>query len=116
MGTILSTSIANKMKGLTPLGSGIDPLSVDPAMAEKLIQFQNPQILLDQPKLIEIQNGLPGPLQSGFAQLIEALREALSASLSNVFLTGALVLVVALVLTFFLKEVPLRTSVRKISS
>jgi len=112
MGTILSTSIASKMSNLDSHTSGTNSVTMDPAMAEKLAQFQNPQILLDQSKLIEIQNSLPAPIQSVFAQLIESLREALAASLSNVFLTGAFILVVVLVLTFFLKEVPLRTSVR----
>lgn len=112
MGTILSTSIANKMKGVASISDGINSASLDPAMADKLAQFRNPQILLDQPKLIEIQNSLPASIQSAFSQLIEGLREALAASLSNVFLTGSIVLLVAFVLTFFLKEVPLRTSVK----
>jgi hypothetical protein len=112
MGTILSTSIASKLKGIDSIGDGINSASLDPAMADKLAQFQNPQILLDQPKLIEIQNSLPAPIQSIFTQLIEGLREALAAALSNVFLTGVIVLVVAFVLTFFLEEIPLRTSVK----
>ncbi|HBV86433.1 MAG TPA: MFS transporter [Desulfosporosinus sp.] len=112
MGTILSTSITTKMKGLTSINSSINSVSLDPAMAEKLVQFKNPQILLDQTKLIDIQNSLPIPIQPVFTQLIESLREALAASLSNVFITGTIVLVVAFVLTFFLKEVPLRTSVK----
>ena len=51
-------------------------------------------------------------MQSVFTQHIEGLRGALAASLSNVFLTGAIVLVVAFMLTFLIKEVPLRTSVK----
>lgn len=116
MGTILSTSIASKMKVLVAPGGRMNLATLDPAMAEKLAQYQNPQILLNQPKLIVIQNSLPAPVQSVFTQLIESLREALAASLSNVFLTGAILLAVALVLTFFLKEIPLRTSVRNVSN
>jgi len=112
MGTILSTGIADKMKGIV----GINPEILDPAMAQRLSQFQNPQVLLDQSKLAVIQNSMPAPLQSLFAQLIESLRGALAASLSNVFLAGAVLLVAALILTFFLKEVPLRTWVHKVSN
>ena len=101
---------------LASIGNGINTASLDPVMADMLTQFQNPQILLDQPKLIEIQNSLPVPMQSIFTQHVEGLREALSASLSNVFLTGSIVLVVAFMLTFLIKEVPLRTSVKYSSS
>ncbi len=111
MGTVLSTSIARKMKGVAPLEEAINSGTIDPGMADKLAQFNNPQILLDQPKLIEIHDSLPAPIQSVFSQLIEGLREVLAASLANVFLTGSIVLGVAFILTFYLKEVPLRTSV-----
>ena len=116
MGTILSTSMAGKMKSLVTSGGGINPAVLDPATTEKLAQLQNPQILLDQPKLMAIQNSLPASLQPVFAQITEALREALAASLSNVFLTGTIVLAAAFVLTFLLKEVPLRTTVHNVSN
>lgn len=108
MGTILSTSIRTEMTA-SELTSNIDP-----EMAKNLAQFQNPQILLDPSKLASIQSSLPESLQTVFSQMIDSLRAALDASLSNVFLTGAIVLLLAFMLTFFLKEVPLRTTVRKI--
>lgn len=113
MGTILSASIAEKMKSLATLGSGVNLQTLDPAMAQILAQFQNPQILLDRPKLLAIQNSLPAPIQSACIQLIESLQDALASSLSNVFLAGTLVLALALILTFLLKEIPLRTWGRK---
>jgi len=112
MGTVLSTSIASRMNGLISSGSRF---GLDPEMSGKLTQLMDPQLLLDQPKLSGIQNGLPATVQPVFAQLLEALRQALAASLANVFLLGTIVLAVALVLTFFLKELPLRTTVRKVS-
>ncbi len=112
MGTVLSTSIANKMNGLI---SGGNTLGLDPEMSGRLTKLMEPQLLLDQPRLNGIQNGLPEAVQPVFAQLVEALRQALATSLANVFLTGTIVLAVALVLTFFLKELPLRTTVRKVS-
>ncbi|MNY69482.1 hypothetical protein D3C86_2074290 [compost metagenome] len=45
-----------------------------------------------------------------FAQMIDNIRDALGTTLSTVFLAGTLVLVVAFVLVFFLKELPLRTT------
>ena len=114
MGTVLSTSIANKMNGLaSAAGSGASGL--DPETSKNLAQLLDPQLLLDQSKLSAISNGLPSQARPVFTHLIEALRQALAGSLSNVFLTGTVVLAVALMLTFLLKELPLRTTVRKVS-
>ncbi len=115
MGTVLSTSIANKMNGLaSAAGSGASGL--DPETSKNLTQLLDPQLLLDQSKLGAIRNGLPSQARPVFTHLIEALRQAMAGSLSNVFLTGTVVLAVALILTFLLKELPLRTTVRKVSN
>ncbi|WP_025844975.1 MDR family MFS transporter [Paenibacillus ehimensis] len=112
MGTIMSTGMTNKLQDLLASGQGVDLSKLDPKVAEKLASFHNPQMLLDQPKLAQIQAALPPELQTVFGRMIDSLREALSYSLANVFLAGAALLVVALVLTFFLKEIPLRTGSR----
>ncbi len=112
MGTIMSTGMNNKLQELLASGQGVDLSKLDPKVAEKLAAFHNPQMLLDQPKLAQIQAALPPELQTVFGRMIDSLREALSYSLANVFLAGAALLVVALVLTFFLKEIPLRTGSR----
>ncbi|WP_088833700.1 MDR family MFS transporter [Paenibacillus tyrfis] len=109
MGTVMSTGMTNKLQEILASGRGVDLSKLDPKVAEKLAAFHNPQMLLDQPKLAQIQAALPPELQTVFGQMIDSLREALSYSLANVFLAGAALLVVALVLTFFLKEIPLRT-------
>lgn len=114
MGTVLSTNITNKMNELAASHSGaMGALGLDKGMSEKLAKLLNPQLLLDPSKLNTVKSSLPATVQPVFAQLIEALRQALETALSNVFLTGAILMVVALLLTFFLKELPLRTTVRK---
>ncbi|MCP3774933.1 MFS transporter [Paenibacillus sp. MZ04-78.2] len=109
MGTIMSTGMTNKLQEILASGRGVDLSKLDPKVAEKLAAFHNPQMLLDQPKLAQVQAALPPELQTVFSRMIDSLREALSYSLANVFLAGAVLLGVALVLTFFLKEIPLRT-------
>lgn len=116
MGTILSTSIAGKINNLIPFGGGLNSSSLDPDLTAKLVQLHNPQILLDPTKLAAIQNSFPAALQPAVSQLIGGLRQGLAASLSNVFLFGAIVLTAALILTFFLREVPLRTTIHKIKT
>ncbi len=116
MGTVLSTNIADKMNGLIAShGGGISFAGLEQGVSENLVQSLNPQLLLDPSKLSAIQNSLPAPAQLVFVQLTEALRQALASALSSVFLTGAILMAVALVLTFFLKELPLRTTVGKVT-
>ncbi|WP_438447612.1 MDR family MFS transporter [Gorillibacterium sp. sgz5001074] len=112
MGTIMATSLKDQLKQLIASGHGADLSKVDPAVAKQLAAFQNPQILLDQPKLEQLHKSLPDAVQPLFAKLVEMLRDALAASLTTVFLWGTGLLLVALLLTFFLKEIPLRTSNR----
>lgn len=100
MGTILSSSIAAKINNL---GAGMD-------------QFNNPQILLDPARLAAIQNSFPESQHPAFIQMVDYLRQALASSLAHVFLAGTALMVIALALTFFLKEIPLRTTVHKAES
>ena len=67
-------------------------------------------MLLDHPKMEQLKETLPADFQPVVTQMIDTLRDALSASLTTVFLVGAALVVVALILTFFLREIPLRTS------
>ncbi|MBS4223708.1 MDR family MFS transporter [Lederbergia citrea] len=109
MGSIMQSQLVKNMKAAVS-NSGFDVTKIDPKAAEQLAEFQSPQMLLDQPKLEQLKQTLPAELQPVVTQMIDTLREALSASLTTVFLAGAFLLVVALVLTFFLREIPLRTS------
>ncbi|MGS2777800.1 MDR family MFS transporter [Robertmurraya sp. GLU-23] len=112
MGTIMSTRMQDKMESLAK-ESGVDMGSMtntDPALAGSLKELQNPQVLMDPDKLDQIQASLPEQMQTLFTQLVDMLREALSYSLSGVFLVGAIVIGTGFLLTFFLKEIPLRQS------
>jgi len=112
MGTIMANSLKHNIENAFASGGGVDLSKVDPKVAEQLAPFMNPQMLLDQPKLEAIHKSLPDALQPMFAKMMEMLRDALSHSLTTVFLSGAALMAVALVLTLFLKEIPLRTSNR----
>ncbi|WP_042167220.1 MDR family MFS transporter [Paenibacillus gorillae] len=110
MGTVLASSLKHNLTDLAKTGHGADLSKLDPAVAEKFAKFANPQMLTDQPALKSTMESLPADIQPIFQKVIEMLRDALSSSLSTVFLTGALILVVAVILTFFIKEIPLRTT------
>ncbi|MFF2887368.1 MDR family MFS transporter [Paenibacillus sp. NPDC057967] len=110
MGTIMQSSLVRNMTKESASAEGFKFENIDPALAKQLEMFHNPEMLLDQPKLHELQSTLPADVQPIISQLIETLRDALSSSLTTVFLAGTALVAVALVLSFFLREIPLRTS------
>ncbi|MDF2606348.1 MAG: drug resistance transporter, EmrB/QacA subfamily [Bacillales bacterium] len=110
MGTIMQTSLKNNMEEAAKKASGFDITKMDPAVLKQISAFQNPALLLDQPKLDKMKTALPPQIQPVIEKMIDTLRDALASSLSVVFLSGAGLLVIALILVFFLREIPLRTS------
>jgi len=113
MGTVMNSTLTSKLQAAVAAGEGPDLTKVDAATAEKLSSFLNPQMLLDQPKLKELHATLPEQIQPLFTHIIEMVRSVLSDSLTVVFLFGMSLLIVAFVLVFFLKEIPLRSSNKK---
>src|SRR5690606_6075909 len=109
MGTIMQTSLTNQLEEAAK-NSGARLAQLDPQTAQQLAPFQNPELLLDQPKLEQLQETLPATIQPLVTQMVETLRDALATSLTTVFLAGAALLAVAVILTFFLREIPLRTT------
>jgi len=113
MGTVLSANISSKLNGLITSSGESASSELAPGMFSKLTQLLDPQLLLDHSKLIAVQDSLPLSAQPVFAHLSDLLKQALAGSLARVFLTGTIVLMLAYALTFFLKELPLRTTVQK---
>lgn len=110
MGTVMSNSLTKNLKEALQSTNAPDFSSVDPQLAQQMLSFANPQTLMNKPLIEQTQASLPADVQPLFAQMIDSIRDALGNTLSMVFLTGTLVLVVALLLVFFLKEIPLRTT------
>ncbi|MFF3103231.1 MDR family MFS transporter [Viridibacillus arvi] len=110
MGSILSTSIANKMTELSGIkGQSTIPVSTDPALAEELALFNNPQNLLDQPKIEATLESLSPESQVIFTKILDTVQEALSYAITTTFLVGAIMAAVAVIIALFLKEIPLRS-------
>ncbi|CAH8714039.1 MFS transporter [Paenibacillus thiaminolyticus] len=111
MGTVMNSHMTSKMTELgAASGAAGGQMQIDPKYAESLKEVMNPQTLLDQPKLESIINQLPPELQTMVDNLVHMVREALSYGVTSTFLTGAIVTAVAVILTFFLKEIPLRSA------
>ncbi len=72
----------------------------------------NPQALVDPDALVQLQSifeGLGDQGEALFTSLVMTLRQALSDAIGEVFLVSFFVVVVAVVLIIFLKQIPLRT-------
>ncbi|WP_456288526.1 DHA2 family efflux MFS transporter permease subunit [Paenibacillus sp. AK002] len=110
MGTVMSNNLTKNLKDALQSESAPDFSALDPQMAQQMLSFANPQTLMNKPLIEQTQASLPADVQPLFLQMIDSIRDALGNTLSMVFLTGMLVLVVALLLVFFLKEIPLRTT------
>lgn len=101
-GTILTTSMKGKM-------ASFDQSKVPEDAQETISKFQDPNLLLDHTQIEAIRSKLPEQMLPLFNDLMEHLQSALTYALSNVFLAAAIVMFIAVLLTFFIKEVPLRS-------
>jgi EmrB/QacA subfamily drug resistance transporter len=72
----------------------------------------SPQALFDPANLAHIRGSLPPQAAPLFDQFILATRAALASTLHDLFLIGAAIMVIALLASLFLREVPLRSGVR----
>ncbi|UOY93277.1 MFS transporter [Ectobacillus sp. JY-23] len=105
MGTVLSTRMQDRLSTFSGTAAQIPQ-----DLASKLEALKNPQILLDPEKLSQIGRSLPEQMQPMFTEIVAHLRDAMSYALSGVFLTGMVIMVLAIAINIFLKEVPLRSA------
>lgn len=110
MGSVMNNTLADHFSENSQKLIASTP-NVTPQMNEQIKELANPQVLLNQEAVMAKFSSLPPESVVFLKQVMEILRESLSYALNGVFLTGALVIGTALLLTFFfLKEIPLRTS------
>ncbi|WP_232696695.1 MDR family MFS transporter [Brevibacillus daliensis] len=109
-GTVMSSRMAGKMQEMLASGNQINQAQIDPTYAEQFKKLMNPETLLDQPKLAEIQSQLPLEYQEIATKMVDMVRETFSYGLTSTFLAGAIVMAVAVIFTLFLKEIPLRSA------
>ncbi|MFS8514504.1 MAG: MFS transporter, partial [Planifilum fulgidum] len=109
MGTIFSHQMESEMKQMVkdlPQASGAG------GNAEMWSSFQDPQILMDPDRLERIRSALPEGAAPLFESLLKLVKESFALAIEHVFFAGTLVVLLAFLLTFFLREIPLRQSNR----
>ncbi|MDQ6882677.1 MAG: MFS transporter [Candidatus Dormibacteraeota bacterium] len=94
----LEANIQTQMAGLPPAAANFVPKGAS----------SSAQTLFDASKINAARGALPPQLVPLFDQVLHAIRVGLANSLHEIFLLGAAVLVLALLGSVFLKDVPLR--------
>lgn len=109
MGTLLNSRMQDKMASMSSTGD-TNQMAASPELAGKLESLQNPQLLLDHEKLDGLKNTLPPEAVPFFENVIRQLQDSLSYALSGVFIFVTITMALAILLTFFIKEIPLRSA------
>lgn len=109
MGTLLNSRMKDKMASMSQTGD-TNQMAASPELAGKLESLQNPQLLLDHEKLDGLKNTLPKEAIPLFENVIHQLQDSLSYALSGVFIFVTITMALAILLTFFIKEIPLRSA------
>ncbi|MFD1735227.1 MDR family MFS transporter [Bacillus salitolerans] len=105
LGTVMASRMESRLKeSVASLPGGMT------SMPKEFESLSDPQLLMNPDQLAEIKMKVPSEMQSIFEEMLTFLRDALSYSLTGLFLIGAIMMVVAVILTFFLREIPLRQS------
>ena len=68
---------------------------------------QNPQALVSTQAQAQLQSAFSQLGPQLLQQIVRALRQALSSAISEVFIIGLIIMCIALVASFFLREIPL---------
>ena len=102
LGAVLSHQLPDKIK------ESIASLSLPPQAAAAIPQGGSPQAIFDSARIAATRLSLPPQFQAIYDQVISAVRAALAATIHDVFLYATAIVVIAVVASLFLQEVPIR--------
>jgi hypothetical protein len=102
LGAVLSHELPDKIR------TAVASLNLPPQLSASLPSSGSAQGLFDPARIAGTRAALPPQAQPIFDQVLDANRAALAASLHDVFIYAAVVVSVAVVVSLFLKEVPLK--------
>ncbi|ARK29920.1 MDR family MFS transporter [Halalkalibacter krulwichiae] len=83
---------------------------------QQIAKLKDPQTLVDPKSVSEIQTSLPSELHELYGSIIIELRVILGYSISGALLTGTFVVFCGFIITLFLKETQLRTTIKQTPS
>ena len=105
-GSIMNSSMSKNMAAVMNPATGVDLSVLDTETAQTFTAMANPQMLLDSNKLNSIQLTMSEQIQDLFQKMIGMVRTVMGDALTSVFYIGALLLLIGVILTLFLKTKP----------
>ncbi|MCF6138605.1 MDR family MFS transporter [Pseudalkalibacillus berkeleyi] len=102
MGAIMNIIMTSNMKHSAALSNSNSSGELD--------KLADPKLLMDPDQLEALKGNVPQEQLGMFEQIVAMMRSTLSDALNGAFLFGAIMMVVAVILVLFLKEVRLKTS------
>jgi len=105
---ILGSILAQRLPGA--ISTQIAALNLPPQLRVPTGSSSSPQSIFDPTNLAHERAAVPLQLAPLFDRFIDAIRTALATTLHELFLVSAVILVIALLATLFLREVPLRSA------
>jgi hypothetical protein len=102
LGAVVSHELPQRIE------TGVAALSLPPQLSAALPSGGSAQAIFDPARIAAIKAGLPPQAQPAFDQVLETIRVALAASLHDVFIYAAAIVSLAIVVSLFLREVPLK--------
>ena len=109
LGSILSRQLAPDIQ------ARLAALHLPPRFSLSASSSSSPQAALDPKNLAQTRASLPAQFQPVFDNVVHAMRFGLADAIHDVFLIGAGILLIALVATLFLREVPIKRGRRPVA-
>lgn len=113
LGAIMSSKMASRMTDAFASGELSGATQLPPEQTKQLGELMNPEILLNQPQLEQLQNSLPAELQPIADQLIFTMKDIFADALTTTFLAGGIIMVIAIIVAIFLRVIPLVSAADK---
>lgn len=114
MGQTIASSVLGTIF-INSLSNGIKNLDVSKFPAELAQQLKDTNTITDSDAIITLKSLVPADLTSNFETIMAQIKQTLSASIHQVFVICAIIVMVALITAFFMKEVPMsrRSNIEK---
>lgn len=106
LGTVMGSRMTTRMTEMYASGSSAQA-QIPPDQAEQLSKLMNSEVLLDQPKLEQMQQQLPAELLPYAEKAIASMRDIFSDALTATFLGGGIIMIIAVVVAICLRAIPL---------
>ncbi|MGM8212718.1 MDR family MFS transporter [Virgibacillus sp. W0430] len=107
LGSIMSSTMATRMKESFSVDNSLNFGEHSIEQAAEMGELMNPELLLDEPKLEQFQQQMPAESLPFVNEMIETMRNVFSDALTTTFLAGAIIMLMAVIVTMFIRAIPL---------